>query len=84
MQTAKTVFDLLANPVRKALTEMGFSEPARRKADLILSYGKNAIRALGSERCRSRNSVENSGENASKRGRVLFGFDQGKDSVFTD
>ncbi len=46
MQTVKTVFDLLANPVRKALTEMGFSEPARRKADLILSYGKNAIGAL--------------------------------------
>jgi ATP-dependent Lhr-like helicase len=45
MQTAKTIFDLLANPVRKALTEMGFSEPTLPQ---IMAFppvlaGKNAL-----------------------------------------
>jgi len=45
MQTEKTVFDLLSNPVRKALTEIGFSESRQSQIMAFppLIAGKNVL-----------------------------------------
>ena len=45
MQTAKPVFDLLANPVRKALAKLGFSEPTLPQIMAFppLLAGKNVL-----------------------------------------
>ena len=55
---------------------------ARRKADLILSYGKQAVRALQVKGVGPETASRILGKMHPRRGTVLFGFAKSEDSVF--